>query len=77
METIDYLSIKRGDMIKCKPIHYRGGNYTRWRRVTRVDASMRSGPYCGIAVNAHGYDEFWLKYNEIKEVQDVESTSAN
>lgn len=58
--------IKVGDMILCKPIHYRSQNSRRWRKVTSVVHDPANWEMSGIAVNAHGYSDFWLKFDEIE-----------
>ena len=60
--------IKVGDKIRCFPVHMRGGNSLRWRKVTRVERSPNKWQFSGIAVNAHGWKEFWLKESEIIEL---------
>ena len=68
MKKIEIKNIEVGQMIRCKPIHLRGGNSLRWRKVTQKIDSPHKWQYSGIAVNAHGYKDFWLKLNEIAEI---------
>lgn len=64
-------TIKVGDTIKCRPIHLRGGNSTRNRKVRAVNSSPYGWQHSGIAVNAHGYNEFWLKKSEIISIENL------
>ena len=68
MENLKVERIKVGQMVRCNPIHLRGGNSLRWRKVTKKVDSPHNWQHSGIAVNAHGYKDFWLKLNEIAEI---------
>lgn len=63
-------TIKVGDTIRCRPTHLRDGSTIRNRKVRAVVDSPYAWQGCGIAVNAHGYKEYWIKTSEIISITD-------
>jgi hypothetical protein len=66
--TLNLAVIKQGDMIDCRPTHVRGGNRRCDRRVTKVVKEPHKWQLSGVAVSAHGYNEYWLNNKEIFEL---------